>query len=129
MNYAVGRIQQVAVTVANVDAALVYYRDILGLSFLFSPGPNLTFLTDGSVRIMLSTPQGAGTVRANSILYFQVSDIEKSYEAIVARGSAAERPPQLAAHMPDHDVWIGFLRDPDGNLIGLMEEKHGGNDA
>jgi predicted enzyme related to lactoylglutathione lyase len=129
MNEAVGRIQQIAITVANVDASLIYYRDILGLKFLFSPGPNLAFLTDGSVRIMLSIPQGAGAVRANSILYFQVSDIEKAYESIVARGSAAERPPQLAAHMPDHDLWIGFLRDPDGNLIGLMEEKRGGNGA
>jgi predicted enzyme related to lactoylglutathione lyase len=129
MNYTVGRIQQIAVTVANVDVAVRYYRDILGLSYLFSPGPNLAFLTDGSVRIMLSLPQGAGVIRANSILYFRVSEIEKTYEAIVARGSAAERPPQLTARMPDHDLWIGFLRDPDGNLVGLMEEKRRGSES
>jgi methylmalonyl-CoA/ethylmalonyl-CoA epimerase len=29
----------------------------------------------------------------------------------------------LAAKMPDHELWLGFLRDPDGNLVGLMEEK------
>ena len=33
------------------------------------------------------------------------------------------RIPQLAAKMPDHELWTGFVRDPDGNLIGLMEEK------
>jgi len=129
MNYAAGSIGQVAITVGNVGLAVAYYRDVLGLKFLFSAGPNLAFLSDGSIRIMLSTPQGSGTVGANSILYFKVSDIEATHTAMVERGSASERPPQLAAKMPDHDLWIGFLRDPDGNLIGLMEEKRSVQDA
>ncbi len=118
-----GTIGQVAITVSDVERALAFYRDILGLSFLFSAGPNLAFLSDGSLRIMLTTPQGAGAVGANSILYFKVADIEATHAALVARGAASERPPQLAAQMPDHALWIGFLRDPDGNLVGLMEEK------
>jgi predicted enzyme related to lactoylglutathione lyase len=72
---------------------------------------------------MLTTPQGAGTVGANSILYFKVQGIEAVYQAIVDRGAARERAPQLAARLPDHELWIGFVRDPDGNLIGVMEEK------
>lgn len=72
---------------------------------------------------MLSTPQGAGAVGANSTLYFKVQDVEATYAAILARGAAAERAPQLTAKMPDHELWIGFVRDPDGNLVGLMEEK------
>ena len=123
MKHVVGEIGQVAITVSDVEMAVAYYRDVLGLSFLFGAGPNLAFLSDGSIRIMLSTPQGSGTVGANSVLYFKVSDIEATHTAMVERGSASERPPQLAAKMPDHDLWIGFLRDPDGNLVGLMEEK------
>ena len=123
MKQVVGEIGQVAITVSDVEMAVAYYRDVLGLSFLFGAGPNLAFLSDGSIRIMLSTPQGSGTVGANSVLYFKVSDIEATHTAMVERGSASERPPQLAAKMPDHDLWIGFLRDPDGNLVGLMEEK------
>jgi len=116
-------IGQVALTVSGIDTALPFYRDVLGLSFLFSPGPNLAFLAAGSVRIMLTTPQGAGTIGANSILYFKVNDIETSYGAITERGAQPERAPQLTAKLPDHDLWIGFVRDPDGNLVGLMEEK------
>lgn len=123
MNHSVERLGQIAITVSDVAAAVAYYRDVLGLQFLFDAGPNLAFLSDGAVRIMLSTPQGAGAVGANSVLYFKTQDIEASHAAMVARGSASERPPQLAAKMPDHDLWIGFLRDPDGNLVGLMEEK------
>ena len=120
---AVSDIGQIAITVGDVERALVFYRDALGLAFLFSPAPTLAFLQAGTVRLMLSTPQGAGAVGANSVLYFKVVDIDAVFAAVVARGATQERAPQLAARMPDHELWIGFVRDPDGNLVGLMEEK------
>lgn len=123
MEHKVSDIGQIAITVSDVSQALVFYRDVLGLEFLFSPAPTLAFLRAGSVRIMLSTPQGAGAVGANSVLYFKVNEIENVFTAIVERGAQVERPPQLAAQMPDHALWIGFVRDLDGNLVGLMEEK------
>lgn len=116
-------IGQIAVTVSDVDQALTFYRDIVGLQFLFQPAENLAFLAAGPVRIMLTTPQGSGEVGANSILYFKVTDIEKTHAAMVEGGASSERPPTMTARMPDHELWIGFLRDPDGNLVGLMEEK------
>jgi predicted enzyme related to lactoylglutathione lyase len=123
MEHRLSEIGQIAVTVRDVAAALSFYRDVLGLTFLFSAGPNLAFLGAGKVRIMLSTPQGAGTIGGNSVLYFKVDDIEAVHGAIVGRGATNERSPQLTAKMPDHELWIGFVRDPDGNLIGIMEEK------
>ena len=123
MQQEIGEIGQIAVTVSDVERALGFYRDILGLHFLFSAGPNLAFLAVGSVLIMLTTPQGAGTVGANSILYFRTKEIEQSYASLLERGATGERAPQLAARMPDHELWVGFVRDPDGNLVGLMEEK------
>ena len=115
--------RQIAITGSDVGTSLPFDRDVLGLTFLFSPAPGLAFLAAGSVRIMLSTPQGTGTVGRTSILYFTVSDIAATHAAIVGRGAKNERAPQLAARMPDHELWTGFVRDPDGNLIGLMEEK------
>ncbi|MGH9931947.1 MAG: VOC family protein [Pyrinomonadaceae bacterium] len=123
MGTTVSQISQIAVTVSDVKKALVFYRDIMGLAFLFSPADTLAFLNAGGVRLMLSTPQGAGAVGANSILYFRVVAIEEAHASFVARGAANERVPQLTAKMPDHELWISFLRDPDGNLVGLMEEK------
>ena len=84
---------------------------------------SLAFLSAGTVRIMLSTPQGAGTVGGNSVLYFKVNDIEMAYAAIVKRGATEADAPHLIAKMPDHDLWMAFVRDPDGNLVGMMEEK------
>lgn len=123
MDGRISTIGQIAITVSDVTKALNFYRDTLGLPFLFSPSAELAFLRAGDVRIMLSTPQGSGSVGANSILYFKTSDIEKTHAELIACGVANERSPQLAAKMPDHELWLGFIRDPDGNLVGLMEEK------
>jgi catechol 2,3-dioxygenase-like lactoylglutathione lyase family enzyme len=116
-------IGQIAITVSDVDAALAFYRDILGLNFLFAAGPDLAFLDAAGVRLMLTRPEGAGTVGCNSTLYFKVRDVETVHAALVARGAIDGGAPHLIARMPDHELWMGFLRDPDGNLVGLMEEK------
>lgn len=117
------RIGQIAITVSDVGRALEFYRDILGLDFLFAAGDNLAFLNAAGVRLMLSTPQGAGEVGRNSILYFVVEDLENTHGEMVRSGAVNERDPQKTATLEDHELWIGFLRDPDGNLVGLMEER------
>ncbi len=113
---------QVALTVADVARAKAFYRDVLGLRFLFDAGPQLAFLQAGDVRLMLSTPQGHGEPGRNSVLYFKVTAIAATHAAMVAKGATDERPPAFVAPLPDHDLWMGFVRDPEGNLIGLMEE-------
>src|SRR4051794_40254020 len=125
MTESVSSVGQIAITVSDVSKALAFYRDILGLGFLFAPNDTMAFLNAGNIRLMLSTPQGSGAPGANSILYFRVSEIEKAHASFVSRGATSERTPTLAAKMPDHDLWLGFLRDPDGNLVGLMEERGG----
>ncbi len=119
----VSRIRQIAITVTKVDDAVAFYRDVMGLELLFRPGGDLAFLAAGDIRIMLTTPQGAGTPGANSILYFAVGDIDATHAALLARGAADGRGPELTAKMPDHELWTAFVRDPDGNLVGLMEER------
>lgn len=116
-------IGQIAITVSDVETALSFYRDILGLRLLFSAGPQLAFLQADGVRLMLTVPQGAGKVGENSILYFRVDDIEATHRELVERGARSERAPEVAATMQDHVLWTGFLRDPDDNLVALMEEK------
>jgi predicted enzyme related to lactoylglutathione lyase len=119
---ALAEIGQIALVVSDVPRATAFYRDVLGLKFLFSAGPTLAFLAAGTIRLMLSTPQGHGEPGRNSILYFKVADLAGTHAAIVARGAKNERAPQLTAKLADHELWIAFVRDPDDNLIGLMSE-------
>ena len=116
-------IGQIAIIVGDVAKAAAFYRDVLGLKFLFPAGPNMAFLAAGSVRIMLTTPQGAGEAGKNSILYFKVADIAATHAAIVARGAEAASQPRMIAKMPDHELWMAAVRDPEGNVVELMEEK------
>lgn len=118
-------IGQIAITVADVEKCTAFYRDVLGLPFLFAAGPNMAFLAAGSVRLMLSTPQGTGEPGKNSILYFKVADIGAAHAAIVARGAPSEIEPHLVAQMPDHELWLSAVRDPEGNFIELMSEVRG----
>ena len=115
-------IGQIAIVVRDVARATTFYRDALGLKFLFAAGPNLAFLAAGSVRLMLTTPQGHGEAGKNSILYFKVDDLAAAHAAVVARGAKNERAPGLMAKMPDHELWMAFVRDPDENIVGLMSE-------
>lgn len=115
-------IGQIAVVVGDVAKATAFYRDILGLDFLFSAGRSLAFLAAGGVRLMLTTPQGHGEVGKNSTLSLRGSDIVATQAAIVTRGPTNERAPQPTAEMPDYELWMGFIRAPDGNLVGLMSK-------
>jgi predicted enzyme related to lactoylglutathione lyase len=116
-------IGQIAIVVRDVAAAKRFYADVIGLRSLFDAGPNLSFLGAGGVRIMLTTPQGGGEVGKNSTLYFKTGGLDATYRQCIERGATAERGPQLTARLADHELWMAFIRDPDGNLVGLMEER------
>ena len=116
-------LRQIALTVADVGRSTAFYRDALGLPFLFSAGPNLAFLDVGGVRLMLATPESGFTPGASSMLYFRVTDIDAAHARLAERGVAFPGVPHMIAAMPDHDLWLDEFRDPDGNPLALMCEK------
>jgi methylmalonyl-CoA/ethylmalonyl-CoA epimerase len=116
-------LRQVALTVSDIGRSLPFYRDAVGLSFLFSAGPNLAFLDIGGVRLMLGTPEPGFEPGASSVLYFKVVDIDAAYAEMSARGVSFPNKPHFLAPMPDHDLWLCEFRDPDGNPMALMCER------
>lgn len=114
---------QVALTVLDVERSTKFYRDAIGLRFLFSAGPSLAFLDMGGVRLMLSVPEGDFTPGSSTVLYLKVGDIEAEHAAMRGRGVDFVDEPHLIAPMPDHDLWMTFFRDPDGHTLALMCEK------
>jgi methylmalonyl-CoA/ethylmalonyl-CoA epimerase len=116
-------IGQVALTITDLDKAVLFYRDILGVRHLFSAPPGLAFFACGSVRLMLSRPEKPDGERLSGVIYFKVPDLDQAHRILTERGVAFEAQPHLVARMPDHELWMAFFRDPDHNLIGLMCEK------
>lgn len=112
---------QIAITVGDVERAARFYQDVLGIPFLFSAPPGLAFLQIGETRLMLTKPENGEPI-ANSVLYLKVSDIEASYQALSGQAEFLDQP-HLIAKMPDHELWMTFLKDSEGNTVGLMEER------
>src|SRR5215475_3157992 len=106
-------IGQIALTIGDLENAVAYYRDVLGLKHLFSAPPGLAFFDAGNSRLMLTRPEKADSERFSSALYFKVAEIEKVHEALVSRGVKFEALPHRVAKMPDHELWMAFFRDPD----------------
>ena len=117
------RIGQIAINAHNVERATAFYRDQLGLKFLFAAGPRLAFFDCGGVRLMLTAPEKPEFDHPSSILYFVVSDIDAEYARMSSAGVSFDDKPHLIATMPDHDLWMCFFRDSENNLLGLMCEK------
>jgi catechol 2,3-dioxygenase-like lactoylglutathione lyase family enzyme len=120
--FGLDRIRQISVVVHDVPRAVAYYRDVLGMRFLFDAGPDLAFFDCGGVRLMLGPASDPRLDHPASIIYYQVVNIRAAFDTLKARGAIVEREPQRTANMGTYELWIGFLRDPDGNLLALMSE-------
>lgn len=116
------RLGQVAIPARDIERAIAFYRDILGLRFLFAAPPGLAFFDCGGVRLMLAEPEDGEAFRPGSVLYYVVDDLPAAYRTLVDRGVAFAQGPHLVARMPDHELWMAFLDDSEGNVVALMSE-------
>lgn len=116
---------QIAIAVTDIKKSTAFYGDILGLKLLFEAPPGLAFFECGNTRLMLTTLQGEEKDHKTSVIYYRVEDIQKAAEQLKRKGVSFVRDPQMAAKMEDHELWIGFIRDPDETLVGIMAEVRG----
>jgi methylmalonyl-CoA/ethylmalonyl-CoA epimerase len=121
-NFRLEEIGQIAVPVSDIDRAITFYRDIIGMRFLFQAPPGLGFFDCNGVRLLLDAPAKAQDKNYSSIIYYKVPDLQTAYTILLARGVVFEQKPELVAKMPDHELWMAFFRDPDSNLLALMSE-------
>jgi methylmalonyl-CoA/ethylmalonyl-CoA epimerase len=118
-----GPIGQIAMNAHDLPRAVRYYREALRLPLLFEAPPKMAFFDCDGVRLMLSLPETAEYDHPGSILYFRVPDIETAHRDMAARGVQFAGPPHLVARMPDHELWMAFFTDTEGNTLALMSER------
>jgi predicted enzyme related to lactoylglutathione lyase len=116
------QIGQIFVNVKDLDRAIAFYRDMLGMTFLFQAPPNMAFFDCGGIRIMLGTADRPDLDHPASIIYYKVADIERVYETFKGRGVEFIVKPHLVAPMPDYDLWLADFKDSEGNFVALMSE-------
>ena len=119
---ALAGIGQLSIAVGDVERARDFYRDVLSLVHLFDAPPGMSFFDCGGVRLLLARPEGPGKGDGTSILYFRVADIRAAHERLAGNGVAFERAPERVHRTPEHELWLAFFRDSEGNLLALMSE-------
>ncbi len=115
-------IGQIAVPVQDLERAVGFYRDVLGLRFLFQAPPGLAFFDAGGVRLLIERPLEQEFAHRSSVIYFKVDDIEAMHRLLRERGVTFRQAPHLIAKLPDHDLWMTFFSDNEGNTHALMSE-------
>lgn len=120
--FGLDQIGQISIRATDVAASAAFYRDALGMRFLFEAPPQLAFLQCGDVRLMITVPEPE-LDHPSSVLYFKVDDIESAHRTLRSRGVAFRDEPHLVHKAADHELWMTFFTDPAGNTLALMCEK------
>jgi methylmalonyl-CoA/ethylmalonyl-CoA epimerase len=119
--FGLSKLGQIHLRATDLARAVAFYRDTLGIPFLFEV-PRMAFFDLQGVRLMLGVPEGPEHDHPGSILYFDVPDLPRAHRELQARGVTFDEGPSLIAEMPDHDLWMAFFRDSEGNQLALMSE-------
>jgi len=119
--FGLDRIAQIAVNAHDLDRAVAFYRDRLGMKLLFQV-PRMAFFDCAGLRLMLALPEKPEFDHPASVIYYKVADITAAHAALIERGVVFETGPHLVAKLPAHDLWMAFCRDSEGNPLALASE-------
>lgn len=115
-------IGQIHISVDDLPRAVAFYRDVLGMSFLFEvPGQPMAFFDCGGVRLYLGKPENE-SFRSNPLIYYKVPSISNAYQALVERGVEFISEPHIVHSTATLDLWMTDFHDPEGNVLVLMSE-------
>ena len=115
------KIGQISIVIKDMDRATRFYRDVLGMTFLFE-APGMAFFQCGGIRLMLGLPEREEFDHPASIIYYRVDDIESATAILKDRDVVFEEDPRLVHKTDTSELWLAFFRDPDGNPLVLMNE-------
>ncbi|MGH8957305.1 MAG: VOC family protein [Acidimicrobiia bacterium] len=114
---------QLHVSVTDIDRAVAWYRDVLGLDFRFQvPGQPMAFFDCGGVSLYLGVPENE-TFRSRPIMYFAVDDIDRAVTEIEGRGGEFSDRPHVVHRDGSSELWLAALTDSEGLPVVLMETR------
>ena len=115
------RIGQIGIPVQDIDRAVQFYKDKLGLTLLFNTG-SMAFFESNGLRLMLTLPEKEEFANSSSVIYFEVKDIKESYETLKENGVSFTDEPHVVAKMGQTETWMTFFKDTEENTHALMCE-------
>ena len=120
MDFGLSAIGQISVNAKDLERAVDFYQNKLGMKHLFTVPPNMAFFDCAGIRLMLALPDKKEFDHPSSIIYFNVDDIQQAHATLAQRGVKFEEKPEFAANLGSYDLWLAFFRDSENNLLALM---------
>lgn len=115
-------IGQIHISASDLPRAVRFYRDVLGMTFLFEvPGQEMAFFDCGGIRLYLGRPT-AEDFRSRPLLYYRVDSISEAFEALRRRGVRFRSEPHVVHSTDTIELWMADFRDSEGNPACLMSE-------
>jgi methylmalonyl-CoA/ethylmalonyl-CoA epimerase len=122
MNLSTATVGQLLIPVDDFERGVAFYRDVLGLPFLFSAPPQMAFFMCGAIRLLVGAPPPGQKAQRGSAIYFRVSDIQGVHAALTGQGVNFQANPHVVHRTPTAELWLAEFTDPDGNQLALMSE-------
>ena len=122
MNLENAKIAQLLVPVDDLDKGVAFYRDVLGLPFLFAAPPQMAFFNCGGVRLVVGVPPDGQAAKRGSAIYFQVPEIGAVFSSLKRNGVSFMAEPHIVHRTPSMELWLAELQDPFANPLALMAE-------
>jgi len=122
MNLSDATVGQLLIPVEDFERGVAFYRDILGLPFLFAAPPQMAFFTCGPVRILVGVSPPGQKAQRGSAIYFRVKDIHGVHAHLNDNGVQFIASPHVVNRTPKSELWLAEFTDPDGNQLALMSE-------
>ncbi len=116
-----GPLMQINMPVREIEPAVAFYRDVLGLPLLFQAG-TLAFFDCNGVRLLVDVAESEEFAHPGSILYFRVDDIGAEYEAMQARGVQFVSEPHRIHSDGKTELWMAFFSDGQWNTHAIASE-------
>jgi methylmalonyl-CoA/ethylmalonyl-CoA epimerase len=120
MNLANAKITQLLVPVDDLDTAISFYRDILGLPLVFAAPPQMAFFSCGGIRLLVGVMPLGQKAQRGSTIYFEVTDISAVYGSLKAKGVVFKAEPHPVNRTPQSELWLAEFTDPDANQLALL---------
>jgi len=122
MNLLDATVGQLLIPVDDLERGVAFYRDVLGLRFLFAAPPQMAFFTCGGIRLLIGVVPAGQTTQRGSAIYFRVQDIAAVFSTLSANGVKFRGNPHVVNRTPNSELWLAEFSDLDGNQLALMSE-------
>jgi len=124
--FGLSAIGQIFVRAKDLDRAVRFYRDTLGMPFLFQAPPQMAFFQCGTTTLLLGVPEAPELDHPASTIYYLVPDIAAAHATLRERAVQFITEPHLVHRAADYELWLAEFRDSEGNVLALMDRKRRG---